>query len=448
MTNKDGRKKVIIMGAAGRDFHNFNTYYRDNENYEVVAFTAQQIPNIAGRKYPASLSGKLYPAGIPIYEEAELADLIKKYNVDQVVFAYSDVNFNYVMEKGSIALACGADYVLLSGEHTMIKSTKPVISVCAVRTGCGKSQTSRRIAAILKEMGKKVVVIRHPMPYGDLEKQTWQRFASIQDMLDQKCTIEEMEEYEPHISEGHIVYAGVDYGKILHEAEKEADVILWDGGNNDLPFYKPDIHIVVTDPLRAGHENFYHPGATNLRMADVVVINKVDTAKPEDVKKVKDSINAVNPNAKIIEAESPVVINGDVSKIKGKKVLVVEDGPTLTHGGMKFGAAYVAAKNNGAGEIIDPRPYAVGSIKGVFEKYNHLESILPAMGYGDEQMKELKETIEKIPCDLVLVGTPIDLALHLKFNKPSLRVSYYLKEKTSPGLKEIVNDVISSKVAR
>ncbi|MEW5952047.1 MAG: GTPase [Elusimicrobia bacterium] len=441
-------KKVLILGAAGRDFHNFNTYYRDNPEYEVVAFTAQQIPNIAGRKYPASLAGKLYPKGIPIYEEADMAELIKKHNIDEVIFAYSDVNFNYVMEKGSVALACGADYKLLSGEHTMIKSSKPVIAVCAVRTGCGKSQTSRRIAAILKEMGKKVVVIRHPMPYGDLEEQTCQRFASVKDMEDQKCTIEEMEEYEPHIAEGHVVYAGVDYGKILKEAEKEADVILWDGGNNDLPFYKPDLHIVVTDPLRVGHEEVYHPGAANLRMADVVVINKVDTAEPDDVEQVKQNVQRLNPKAKIIEAESPVAVKGDSSMIKGKKILVVEDGPTLTHGEMDYGAAYVAAKEHGAGEIIDPRPYAVGSMKEVFKKYSHLENILPAMGYGKKQMEELKETINKIPCDVVLVGTPIDLASHLKFNKPSLRITYSLKERTSPGLPEQVKKVLSAKVAK
>lgn len=440
------RKKVIIMGAAGRDFHNFNVYYRDNEEYEVVAFTAQQIPNIAGRKYPASLAGKLYPDGIPIYPEEELPKLVKDMDVDEVVFAYSDVSFNYVMDRGSIALASGADYKLLSGKHTMLKSKKPVIAVCAVRTGCGKSQTSRKIASILKELGKKVVVVRHPMPYGDLEKQVCQRFASIEDMHKHNCTIEEMEEYEPHISEGHVVYAGVDYGKILEEVEKEADVILWDGGNNDLPFYKPDLHIVVTDPLRAGHENTYHPGATNLRMADVVVINKVDTAEPDDVEKVKNSIIKANPNARIIEAESPVVVNGDVSQIRGKKVLVVEDGPTLTHGEMNYGAAYVAAKEHGAAEIIDPRPYAVGSIKEVYAKYTHLENILPAMGYGTMQMKELKETIEKIPCDLVLVGTPIDLARHLKFNKPSMRITYYLKERAFTGLKGIVEDVLKAKV--
>jgi len=440
-------KKVIIMGAAGRDFHNFNVYYRDNKEYEVVAFTAQQIPNIAGRKYPPSLAGKLYPNGIPIYEESQLSDLIKKYDADEVIFAYSDVNFNYVMERGSIAIACGADYKLLSGKHTMIKSKKPVVAVCAVRTGCGKSQTSRKIASLLKEMGKKVVVVRHPMPYGDLEQQRCQRFASMKDMEDQKCTIEEMEEYEPHIAEGHVVYAGVDYGEILKKAEKEADIILWDGGNNDLPFYKPDLHIVVTDPLRVGHEEIYHPGAANLRMADVVVINKVDTAEPDDVEQVKMNVKRLNPSASIIEAESPVVVKNENGQIKDKRVLVVEDGPTLTHGEMDYGAAYVAAKEHGAKEIVDPRPYAVGSIKEVFAKYNHLENILPAMGYGKKQMEELKETINKVPCDIVLVGTPIDLASHLKFNKPSLRVTYYLKERTTPGLKEMLEKMLLSKVS-
>ena len=429
-------KKVLIMGAAGRDFHNFNVYYRDNKDYEVVAFTAFQIPNIAGRKYPAVLAGKLYPSGIPIYEEKEMPALIKKLKVDEVVFAYSDVSFNTVMAKGSIALACGADFKLLSGDHTFIKSKKPVVSVCAVRTGCGKSQTTRMIAGMLKEMGKKVVAIRHPMPYGDLSEQIWQRFASLKDLEKHKCTIEEMEEYEPHIAAGCIVYAGVDYGKILEEAEKEADVILWDGGNNDLPFYKPDLHIVVTDPLRPGHEEMYHPGAANLRMADVVIINKVDTAEPDAVEKVKDNIKRMNPRARIIEAESPVIIENENGQVKNKKVLVVEDGPTLTHGGMEYGAAYVAAKQYGAAEIVDPRPYAIGTIKKVFENFPHLEDILPAMGYGKEQMEELKKTINAIPADLVLVGTPIDLAEHLKFNKPSVRVTYSLKERTTPGMKE------------
>ncbi|HBB67090.1 MAG TPA: GTPase, partial [Elusimicrobia bacterium] len=413
-----------------------------NKDVEVVAFTAYQIPNIAGRKYPKELSGKLYPKGINIYEEKEMPALIRKLKVDEVVFAYSDVAFNTVMAKGSLALACGADFKLLSGEHTYIKSSKPVISVCAVRTGCGKSQTTRYIADILKALGKKVVAIRHPMPYGDLVAQTCQRFASLEDLKKHKCTIEEMEEYEPHIAAGVIVYAGVDYGRILAEAEKEADVILWDGGNNDLPFYKPDLHIVVTDPLRPGHEGIYHPGAANLRMADVVIINKVDTAEPDAVEDVKDNVKLMNPKAKIIEAESPVAIEGENGRVKNKKVLVVEDGPTLTHGEMDYGAAYVAAKQYGAKEIVDPRPYAIGTIKKVYENFKQLEDILPAMGYGDEQMKELKDTINAVPADLVLVGTPIDLAEHLHFNKPSLRVTYALKERTAPGLKEILTKLL------
>ncbi|HAF96585.1 MAG: GTPase [Elusimicrobia bacterium GWC2_51_8] len=430
------KKKVLIMGAAGRDFHNFNVYYRDNADYEVVAFTAFQIPNIAGRKYPAVLAGKLYPAGIPIYEEKEMPALIKKLKVDEVEFAYSDVSFDTVMAKASLVISCGADFKLLSGEHTFIKSKKPVVAVCAARTGCGKSQTTRMIAALLKEMGKKVVAIRHPMPYGDLSEQIWQRFATLKDLEKHKCTIEEMEEYEPHIAAGHIVYAGVDYGKILEEAEKEADVILWDGGNNDLPFYKPDMHIVVTDPLRPGHEEMYHPGAANVRMADVVVINKVDTAKPDDVEEVKKNVRRMNPKAAIIEAESPVCIENENGQVKNKKVLVVEDGPTLTHGGMAYGAGYVAARQYGAGEIVDPRPFGIGTIKKVFENFPHLKEILPAMGYGKEQMEELKKSIDAIPADLVIVGTPIDLATHLHFNKPSLRVTYSLKERTVPGLKE------------
>ncbi|HNT97818.1 MAG TPA: cyclic 2,3-diphosphoglycerate synthase [Elusimicrobiales bacterium] len=435
------RKKVLIMGAAGRDFHNFNVYYRDNQEYEVVAFTAYQIPNIAGRKYPKELSGKLYPNGIPIFEEKDMPELVKKFKVDEVVFAYSDVSFNTVMAKGSLALACGADFKLLSGDHTYIKSKKPVIAVCAVRTGCGKSQTTRAIAGMLKKMGKKVVAIRHPMPYGDLVAQTCQRYASLEDLKKHKCTIEEMEEYEPHIAEGVIVYAGVDYGVILAEAEKEADVILWDGGNNDLPFYTPDLHVVVTDPLRAGHEATFYPGATNLRQADVVIINKVDTAEPDAVEDVKDNIKLMNPKAKIIEAESPVgVVGGE--RIKNKKVLVVEDGPTLTHGEMDYGAGYVAAKQYGAREIVDPRSYAVGTIKKVYENFKQLEDILPAMGYGDEQMAELKESINAVPADLVVVGTPIDLAAHLKFNKPSVRVTYSLRERTQPGLQAVLEKTL------
>ncbi len=428
------KKKVLIMGAAGRDFHNFNVYYRGNKDYEVVAFTAYQIPNIAGRKYPRELAGKQYPKGIPIFEEKHLAELIKKFKVDEVVFSYSDVSFNTLMAKASIVLACGADFRLLSGEHTYLKSKKPVISVCAVRTGCGKSQTTRYIAAILKTMGLRVVAIRHPMPYGDLVKQTWQRFATLEDLKRHDCTIEEMEEYEPHIANGIVVYAGVDYAEILKRAEKEADVILWDGGNNDLPFYKPDLHIVVTDPLRPGHENLYHPGAANLRMADAVVINKVDSAPREAIERVTANVKVMAPDATIIMAESPVTVDGPV---KGKKVLVVEDGPTLTHGEMDYGAARVAAKKFGAKSIVDPRPYAVGTIKKVFENFRQLKNILPAMGYGEAQMAELKRTINAVPADLVLVGTPIDLAAHLHFNKPSVRVTYSLRE-CRPTLRAMV----------
>ena len=436
-------KKVIIMGAAGRDFHNFNVFYRDNPEYEVVAFTAFQIPNIAGRKYPASLAGSRYPQGIKIYPEEELSGLISGLKADEVVFAYSDVSFNEVMAKASLVIACGAHFKLLGAGPTMIKSKKQVVSVCAVRTGCGKSQTSRKIASLLKEMGKKVVVVRHPMPYGDLAKQACQRFTSIADMEKHGCTIEEMEEYEPHIREGHIVYAGVDYGMILASAEEEADVVLWDGGNNDLPFYKPDLHIVVADPLRPGHEELYHPGTANVRMADVVILNKVDSAEPAAVEQVKANIKRLNPGCRILEAESPVILENEDIEVSGKRVLVVEDGPTLTHGNMGYGAAYIAAKKYNAKEIVDPRPYAVGSIKGVYAKYSHLKHILPAMGYGREQMNELKDTINAVPCDLVLVGTPIDLASHLKFGKPSVRVLYLLKEKTSPGLKELLEKIIN-----
>jgi len=432
------KKRVLIMGAAGRDFHNFNVFYRNNPAYEVVAFTAYQIPNIAGRKYPKELSGKLYPNGINIYEEKDLPELIKKLKVDEVEFAYSDVSFQTIMSKASLVLACGADFKLLSGEHTYIQSKKPVISVCAVRTGCGKSQTTRYIADILKGLGLKVVAIRHPMPYGDLVKQTWQRYETLEDLKTHKCTIEEMEEYEPHIAAGHIIYSGVDYGEILKRAEKEADVILWDGGNNDMPFYKPDLQIVVTDPLRAGNEASYHPGAVNLRMADVIVINKVDTASAAQVKLVKENIKKMNPKAIIVEAESPVTIDGIV---KGKKVLVVEDGPTLTHGEMNFGAGHVAARKFKAAKIVDPRPYAIGTIKKVYENFQQITDILPAMGYGDAQMAELKKTINAIPADVVIVGTPIDLAKHLNFNKPSVRVTYRLKER-KPMLKAIVQKLL------
>ncbi|MCX5783717.1 MAG: cyclic 2,3-diphosphoglycerate synthase [Elusimicrobia bacterium] len=433
-------KNIIIMGAAGRDFHNFNVCYRNNPQYKVVAFTAFQIPNIAGRKYPAVLAGEGYPDGIPIYPEEDIASLIKKFSVEKVIFAYSDVNFIDLMRKGSAVITAGAEFSMLGAGPTMIKSSKPVIAVCAVRTGCGKSQTSRKIASILKEMGKKVVVIRHPMPYGDLSKQICQRFASIEDMEKHGCTIEEMEEYEPHIKEGHIVYAGVDYGEILRQAEKEADVILWDGGNNDTSFYKPDLYITVADPHRPGHEEMYYPGLTNVLLADVVILNKVETAKQQDVELVKANVRRLNPSCKILEAESPVTFSDDKIDIKGKKVLVVEDGPTLTHGEMKYGAGYIAAKNHKAGEIVDPRPYAVGSIKAVYEKYKHVKDILPAMGYDKKQVRELEQTINAVPCDVVLIGTPIDLGRLLKINKPSVRVLYSLKERT-PMLKELVNKV-------
>ncbi|OGR39765.1 MAG: GTPase [Elusimicrobia bacterium GWA2_64_40] len=435
------KKRVLIMGAAGRDFHNFNVFYRDNKDYEVVAFTAYQIPNIAGRKYPRELAGKLYPKGIPIYEEKHLVDLIKKLKVDEVEFAYSDVSFNTIMSKASIVLAAGANFKILGGEQTYIKSKKPVVAICAVRTGCGKSQTTRAIAGLLKEMGKKVVAIRHPMPYGDLVAQTWQRYETLSDLKKHKCTIEEMEEYEPHIAAGHIVYAGVDYGEILKRAEKEADVILWDGGNNDMPFYKPDLMITVTDPLRSGHEATYHPGAANMRMADIIVINKVDTATAKEIAVVRENIKKMNPKAQIIEAESPVTVDNPAA-VKGKRVLVVEDGPTLTHGEMNFGAGHVAARKYKAKSIVDPRPYAIGTIKKVYENFRQITDILPAMGYGDAQMAELNKTINAVKADVVIVGTPIDLAKHLKFNKPSVRVTYDLKERKAGGLKAALKKIV------
>lgn len=430
-------KKVIIMGAAGRDFHNFNVFFRDNKEYRVVAFTATQIPDIEGRKYPAALAGKLYPKGIPIFSEAELPDLIKTHKVDEVHFAYSDVSHEYVMNKASEVLAAGANFVLLGPNDTMIKSRKPVVSICAVRTGSGKSQTTRKVALTLKAKGRRVVVIRHPMPYGDLVKQKVQRFATYEDLDRHECTIEEREEYEPHIDNGIVVYAGVDYGAILKQAEKEADIILWDGGNNDFSFYKSDLEIVVVDPHRAGHELRYHPGETNFRRADVIVVNKIDTADPEKVKLVMDNIKKVNPRAKIIKANSPIFVD-DGSEIRGKRVLVIEDGPTLTHGGMAYGAGIVAAKKYQAAEIIDPRPDAVGSIKKTFAKYNHLDKVLPAMGYGEKQMKELAATINKIDCDLVVSATPIDLNRVIKINKPMLRVRYELEEVGTPNLKTVL----------
>jgi predicted GTPase len=430
-------KKVLIMGAAGRDFHNFNVVYRDNPDYQVVAFTATQIPDIAGRKYPAELAGKLYPKGIPIYPETELTPLIKKLGVDDVVFAYSDVKHVTVMNRASQVLAAGANFVLLGPRDTMIPSRKPVLSVCAVRTGSGKSQTSRKAALILKKKGRKVVVIRHPMPYGNLVEQKVERFGTYEDLAKYKCTIEEREEYEPHIKEGIVVYAGVDYGAILQEAEKEADVILWDGGNNDFSFYKSDLEIVVADPHRAGHELLYHPGETNFRRADVIVINKMDTAKREMVDKVLANIKAYNPKAKVIKANSRIsVADGDA--IRGKRVLVIEDGPTLTHGEMRYGAGIVAAEKYGAKEIIDPRPYAVGSIKDTFKKYGHLDKVLPAMGYGDKQTKELNATINKVRCDLVVSATPIDLSRLIKTDKKLLRVAYDLDEIGHPNLEDVL----------
>ncbi len=433
--------KVIIMGAAGRDFHNFNVYFRNNDAYEVVAFTATQIPGIEGRTYPPELAGPNYPNGIPIYPEEELPRLIKEFDVDQVVFAYSDVSHEYVMHKASVALANGADFRLMGPKTTMLKAKVPLVSVCAVRTGSGKSQTSRQVAKILRSKGLKVVVIRHPMPYGDLREQICERFASYEDLDKYKCTIEEREEYEPHIDNGIIVYAGVDYGEILREAEKEADVIVWDGGNNDLPFYKSDLHIVVADPHRAGNELTYYPGETNLRMANVVIINKVDTADPKNVEAVKENIRMVNPNAKILEAASPITADRP-ELIKGKRVLVIEDGPTLTHGNMPYGAGAIISKKLGASEIVDPRPYAVGSIKETYKKYTHLGAILPAVGYGERQIAELKETIDKTPCDTVVIGTPIDLRRVMTIDKPTVRVKYELKVLGSTTLEQILEEFL------
>jgi predicted GTPase len=420
-------KNVLIMGAAGRDFHNFNVFFRDNENYNVVAFTATQIPNIFGRSYPSELAGKLYPNGIKIYEESELLDLINKFKVDEVVFAYSDVTFEYVMSKASIVNAAGVSFRLMGAAETMIKSTKPVVAVLAVRTGCGKSQTSRRIVKLLQDAGKKVVAIRHPMPYGDLVKQKVQRFATLEDLKKHECTIEEIEEYEPHIARGGVIYAGVDYEAILREAEKEADVILWDGGNNDMSFYNADVIFTVVDPHRPGHEMRYYPGNTCLRMADAVIINKMDSASKDGIETVRNNIKLVNPNAVVIDANSPLTVDHP-ELINGKRVLVVEDGPTLTHGEMKYGAGTVAAERNNAKEIVDPRPFTVNSISDTFKKYPNIGVLLPAMGYGDEQIKDLEETINKTDCDSVIIGTPIDLGRILKINKPSTRVMYELEE--------------------
>ena len=431
------KRKLIIMGAAGRDFHNFNLRYRDNEDYEIAAFTATQIPDIEGRKYPAELAGKLYPNGIPIYSEEGLTELIKKHNIDGVVFAYSDVPYEYVMHKAARVNAAGADFMLLDSKTTSLKSKVPVVSICAVRTGCGKSQTTRRVSEILKSFGKKVVVIRHPMPYGDLANQKVQRFAIYEDMNKHKCTIEEREEYEPHIDRGVIVYAGVDYGAILEQAEQEADVILWDGGNNDTSFYKSDLYIVIVDPLRAGHETSYYPGETNLHMADVVIINKIDTADYEDVEYVRENIREVNPDAIIIDAASPLTVENP-ELIRGKKALVVEDGPTLTHGGMTFGAGVVAAEKFGAAEIVDPKPWVTGKIEETFQKYPDIGTLLPAMGYGDQQVKDLEKTINAVECDVVIIGTPIDLRKIINIKKPAVRVNYDLQEIGKPTLEDVL----------
>ncbi len=431
------RTRILIMGAAGRDFHNFNTVFRDNDAYEVVAFTATQIPNIEGRAYPPELAGKLYPSGIPIFPEEELLDLISRLGVDQVVFAYSDVSHEYVMHKASMVLAAGADFRLMGTKRTMIESTKPVVAVCAVRTGSGKSQTTRHVCDALQEIGHTVVAIRHPMPYGDLVAQKVQRFADYGDLDRYECTIEEREEYEPHIDRGVVVYAGVDYEAILREAEKEADVIVWDGGNNDLPFYKPDLHIVVADPHRAGHELTYYPGESNLRAADVVVLNKIDTADLANIAQVRENVRAVNPAAIIVEAASPIFVENPEA-IHGKRVLVVEDGPTLTHGEMAYGAGVVAARRFGASEIIDPRPYAVRSIAATFAAYPNTGALLPAMGYGEEQIKDLEETINGTPCDLVIIGTPIDLRRVVRIKHPTDRVRYELQVIGKPSLAEIL----------
>ena len=436
--------KTIIMGAAGRDFHNFNTYFRDNADYEVVAFTATQIPDIEGRRYPKQLAGSLYPKGIPIHAEEELPALIKKHGVEQVVFAYSDVPHEYVMHKASLVNALGADFRLMGTKHTQVKSTKPVVSVCAVRTGSGKSQTTRRVSLILRGMGYKVAAIRHPMPYGDLVKQEVQRFATYADLDKHECTIEEREEYEPHIDNGVIVYAGVDYEKILRQAEQEVDIILWDGGNNDFPFYVPDLQIVVADPHRPGHEVAYHPGETNVRAADVFVINKVDTADPNAVIAVRENLRKLNPKAIVIEGASPLFVD-DPSAIQGKRVLVVEDGPTLTHGEMAYGAGYVAARRFGAAEIVDPRPFAVKSIAATSKKYPKTGPILPAMGYGEAQMKDLEATINKSDVDMVIVGTPIDLTRVIKIRKPYQRVRYELQEIGQPTLEDILKKKFGKK---
>jgi len=438
------RRNVIVIGAAGRDFHNFNTCYRDNPTYHVVAFTAAQIPDIAGRKYPAALTGRLYPQGIPIYAEAELSDLIRKLKVDDCVFSYSDVSYQHVMNVAAIVQAAGANFVLPGPKDTMLKSTKPVISVGAVRTGCGKSQTSRRIIEVLMAKGFKVVAVRHPMPYGDIAAQKVQRFGKIGDLAKNKCTVEEMEEYEPHVVRGNVIYAGVDYEAILRAAEndpKGCDVILWDGGNNDFPFYKPDLHVTVVDPHRPGHEMSYYPGNVTLRLADVVVINKIDSAGPEGIDTVRRNIAAVNPKAVVVDAASVLEMD-DPAVVRGKKVLAVEDGPTLTHGEMKIGAAVVAARKFGAAGLVDPRPYLVGRLRDTFRTYPGIGTLLPAMGYGAKQLKDLEATINRTACDAVVIGTPIDLNRIITIKKPSTRVYYNLQEIGKPDLEMIIDEFI------
>jgi len=434
-----GKKRIVIMGAAGRDFHNFNTLFRNDANVTVVAFTAAQIPDIEGRTYPAALAGEFYPGGIPIVAEEDMADLIRKEHVDVVVFSYSDVSYQHVMQRAALANANGADFVILGAERAMLSSIKPVIAVTAVRTGSGKSQTTRKVSRLVRERGYRVVVVRHPMPYGNLTRQIVQRFASYDDLDRHECTIEEREEYEHHLAAGSVVFAGVDYAAILHEAEKEADVILWDGGNNDLPFYKPDLWITVVDPHRPGHEVNYYPGETNLYRADVIVVNKMDSATGDGVATVLANVADRNPRAIVVKASSPVTVEGDAGLIEGKRVLCVEDGPTLTHGEMKYGAAVVAARQHGASAIVDPRPWATGRIRETFDIYPGIGALLPAMGYGDEQIADLERTINAVDCDAVVVGTPIDLLRLIDIDKPAVRVSYALDENGSPTLGEILD---------
>ena len=435
-------ENVIIMGAAGRDFHNFNVYFRDNQRYRVIGFTATQIPDIDGRRYPSELAGDLYPEGIPIYSDDRLADLIHEHNVDLVAFSYSDVPHNEVMHKASVVTAAGADFIIIGAQYTMLQSKKPVISVCAVRTGCGKSQTSRQVVRILQKTGRKVVSIRHPMPYGDLTRQVVQRFSSYDDFDRYECTIEEREEYEPVVDMGAVIFAGVDYARILAQAEDEADIIVWDGGNNDTPFYKPDVHIVLFDPHRAGHEILYHPGETNMLLADIALINKVDSALPEDVEKVRRNIQQHNPEAAIVMAESEVTAE-DQGRIAGKRVLVIEDGPTLTHGEMAFGAGIIAAERFKAAEIVDPRPFLEGTLRDTFDAYPGIGKLLPAMGYSAEQINDLEATVNSIDCDMVLAATPIDLTKLIDINKPVQRIRYEHRDHGEPTLE----DVLRSKLA-